>query len=208
MTSTIAPSFDGLKEYNKINVIDVGSARASFLVELERYFDLENVYAVGIDPLNHGVKDHYDKFYQACVDDVEEPTEMNFYMNTNDDQASSLCVPMGDTVSSFKEPFKVQVLNLNDIIDNDIPEGTVHYLKIDAEGKDLHIVKSLREDVLKRIKYIAIECPMTKPRLDGEYTKEQCIDYFKTINFEVFYVHDTNNGSDVSDVVFVNCEEL
>ena len=49
MTSTIAPSFGELKKYDKINVIDVG-ARASFLVELEKYFDLRDVYAVGIDP--------------------------------------------------------------------------------------------------------------------------------------------------------------
>ena len=72
MTSTIAPSFGELKKYDKINVIDVGAARASFLVELEKYFDLGDVYAVGIDPFDHGVKDHYDKFYQACIDEYED----------------------------------------------------------------------------------------------------------------------------------------
>lgn len=208
MTSTIAPSFGELKKYDKINVIDVGAARASFLVELEKYFDLGDVYAVGIDPFDHGVKDHYDKFYQACIDDVKKPVEMDFYMNAIDDQASSLCVPAEDKKNAFREPIKVQVLNLNDIIEDNIPEGTIHFLKIDAEGKDLHIVKSLRKDVLNRIKYIAVECPMTKPRLEGEVVKEKCIEYFQSINFEVFYVHDTDNGSDVSDVVFVNEVDL
>lgn len=40
MTSTISPVFKELKQYDKINVIDVGSKRAS-LVELEKIFDLK-----------------------------------------------------------------------------------------------------------------------------------------------------------------------
>tara|TARA_A100001515_G_scaffold52996_1_gene41906 strand:+ start:3657 stop:4280 length:624 start_codon:yes stop_codon:yes gene_type:complete len=207
MTSTIASSFEALKKYDKINVIDIGAARASFLAELERYFDLENVYSIGIDPFDHGEKDRYDKFYQACIDDVKEPVEMDFYKNSKDDQASSLCSPVKDK-EAFSESMKVQVLNINDIIEENLPEATIHFLKIDAEGKDLHIVKSLKKEVLSRIKYIAVECPMTKPRFEEEFVKGQCIEYFKSINFEVFYTYDSSNGSDVSDIVFVNGIEL
>jgi FkbM family methyltransferase len=208
MTSTIAPVFRELKRYKNINVVDVGAARASFLVELEKVLDLSNVYSIGIDPFDHGVSNYYSKFFYVCVDDVDEETEKNFFDNLKHDQASSLCTPIGDLKNDFGEPRKVKVLNLNDIISKEIPNDTVHFLKIDAEGKDLCIVKSLKEDTLKRIKYIAIECPMSIKRFDDEYLKQECIDYFKLKNFEVFYVHDTDNGSDLSDIVFVNGENL
>jgi hypothetical protein len=93
MTSTISPVFKELKQYDKINVIDVGSARASFLVELEKFFDLKNVYAIGIDPIDYGVESHYDKFYRVCLDDVKTPQRQIFY---NDDQSSSLFSSKGE----------------------------------------------------------------------------------------------------------------
>ena len=38
-------AFDELKAYyGKINVVDVGAARGAFLVELEKKYDLNNVY--------------------------------------------------------------------------------------------------------------------------------------------------------------------
>ena len=35
MTSTIVPALKELKKFDKVNVVDVGAARASFLVELD-----------------------------------------------------------------------------------------------------------------------------------------------------------------------------
>ncbi len=208
MTSTIIPAMKKIVEYPKINIVDVGAARASFLVELDKLVDLSKVFAIGIDPIDHGIAEHYDKFYNACIDDVDSPTEMDFYRNIKDDQASSLCVPSKGRMNKYEDSIKVQVLNLNHIINDEIPEEIIHFLKIDAEGKDLCIIKSLEKSILERIKYIAIECPMKYPRHDGESTKDECIKYFESIGFEICFVHDTDNGSDVSDVVFVNTKEL
>ena len=66
-----------------------------------------------------------------------------------------LCVPAEDKKNAFREPIKVQVLNPNDIIEDNIPEGTIHFLKIDAEEK-IFILLITRKDVLNRIKYIAV----------------------------------------------------
>lgn len=198
MTSTIVPALKELEKFDKLNVVDVGAARASFLVELDKLVDLSKVFAVGIDPISHGIEDHYDKFYHACVDNVDTPKTQMFYKNRIDDQASSLCSTIGEQVG------EINILNLNSIINDDIPDDTIHFIKIDAEGKDLHIVKSLSEEVLARTKFIAIECPHDRARYDGESTKDECIQYFDTIGFDVFFCHDTNNGSGISDVVFIN----
>ena len=194
MTSTISPVFKELKQYDKINVIDVGSARASFLMELEKFFDLKNVYAIGIDPIDYGVESHYDKFYRVCLDDVETPQKQIFY---NDDQSSSLLSSKGEKMGL------VDILNINSIIDVDIPENIIHFIKIDAEGKDLSIVKSLSKQNLNRTKFIAIECPNKIPRYDGEYIKKDCIEYFNSINFEFFYIYKTTLPSRINFAVYL-----
>lgn len=204
MTSTISSVFSELKKYQKINVIDIGACRASFLFELKKVVNLENVFSVGIDPLDHNVSNKYNKFYFACIDDVDTTEERDFFLNNQHDQCSSLCIPTENLKHEFKESCKVQVLNLNSIIENDFNDQIIHFLKIDAEGKDLNIIKSLKEEILQKIKYIAIECPITTKRFDEEYLKEDCINYFKSKNFDLFFCHDTDNGSDLSDVVFVN----
>ena len=52
MTSTIVPALKRNKKFDKVNVVDVGAARASFLVELDKLVDLSKVFAVGIDPIS------------------------------------------------------------------------------------------------------------------------------------------------------------
>ena len=197
MTSTLVPALKELTVYEKVNVIDVGSARASFLKELKKVYKKE-VFSIGIDPIDHSVGEIYSKFYNVCVDNVDVPTKVEFFKNMGDDQASSLFSKDGKSLGER------DVLNLNNIIKDDLPKETIHFIKIDAEGKDLHIVKSLKEDTLSRIVFIAIECTRSSPRFEDEYTKDQCISYFESIGFDMHYCYDTNNGSGISDVVFKN----
>ena len=197
MTSTLIPVLEELKEFKKLNVIDVGSARGSFMMELRRVYD-NNIFSIAIDPIDHGIGGEYSKFYHACVDNVEKPIKVEFFKNSKDDQASSLFSTEGENMG------EIDVFNLNDIIKDEIPTETIHFIKIDAEGKDLHIVKSLKDDTLSRIVYIAIECTQTSPRFEEEFGKGDCIDYFKSIGFDMHYCHDTNNGTNISDVVFKN----
>ena len=197
MTSTLRPVLEELKQYEKVNVVDVGAARGSFMVELNRVHD-SNIFAIGIDPIDHGIGANYNKFYNVCVDNVDKPTKVEFFKNLGDDQASSLFYKDGKSLG------EIDVLNLNNIINNDLPVETIHFIKIDAEGKDLDIVKSLCEDTLSRIVYVAIECTRSASRFEDEYTKDQCICYFDSIGFDMYYCHDTDNGSGISDVVFKN----
>ena len=212
MTSTIIPGLLELKKYESINVVDVGSARASFMVELTKIVNKSKIYSIGIYPIDRGFSDCYTKFYTACVDDVNVPLKKNFFKNNKDDQASSLCNPPENIAEQFTNIGEVDVLNLNDIIKENIPFDIVHFIKIDAEGKDFSIVKSLSKSILDRTKFISIECPNGSPRFDGEHTKKEFIDYFNTIDFEVFYEYDTlvdpSNTSNLSDIVFVNKKEL
>ena len=213
------------KHHNKINIVDIGAARAAFLFELSKVFELSNVFSVGIDPFNRGISNQYSKFLNVCVDNIPRKTEetKTFYVNSID-QASSLCILTADNLSSEKKEGKVyytediikkltsivdtidvKVLNLSDIIDDEV-EGIIHFIKIDAEGKDIDIVN------FYRIKYISIECTNEIPRFEGEVNRKEFIEYFEKNNFKVFdlidYEFEDNNGTQMSDIVFVNQKEL
>ena len=154
MTCVYDSAFIELKNtYDEINVVDVGAARGSFLVELEKIYELKDVYAIGIDPFNHQVKDHYDKFFQICVDNVDSPTKKDFFINS-DFQTSSLCKlqtenlstdlndknkfyysqSILDKITQIQEIVEVDVLNLDTLINEELPEGIVHFIKIDTEA--------------------------------------------------------------------------
>ena len=107
----------------------------------------------------------------------------------------------------------VPVYPLQEIINDHLTDRLIHFIKIDAEGRDLEIVKSLDDETLKnRVKFITLECPNRVPRFRGESIKPQCINYMKSKNFNVFfdmnYEDDPNNRTPMSDVVFVNGEDL
>jgi len=224
MTSTIKPVLKELTAYDNVNVIDVGAARGSFMDELSHVFvdaglgDTE-IYSIGIDPIHREAEEKYDTFIRACVDNVESPREEDLYIHDNDDQANSLCISVledGGTGQLYPADSrrKVWVLNLNSVIDShwwvfsDSGEKVIHFLKIDAEGKDLDIVESLSPENLKRIKYISLECKRGDSRFKGERSKDECIEYMKSIGFDVCYTWDSDNKSYISDVVFKNKEDL
>ena len=213
MTSTIVPVLKKLCNYDKINVIDVGVARGSFIHELGAVFPKENIYSIGIDP--HPIDnadDRYTLFIEACVDNIVGISTGDMYIHM-DTQANSLCINKnkagtleeGDVIG---DTTTVEILNLNTIIEESLPDKVIHFIKIDAEGKDLDIVESLSESTLKRVKYIALECKSGEPRFEGDRDKIECIRYMEAIGFDVEYEYETDNGSGISDVVFVNMEEL
>lgn len=238
----LEPSFDydyypALKELSEkndyIRVIDVGAARAQLIRErLVNFFDLSKVYSIGIDPLDHGVKQYYNKFFQICVDNILENTveEKDFYINEID-QASSLCrIQTENFTSNIQDSekiyfddevfqklkniigqIKVLVYNLNQVINEEFKNNEIiDLIKIDAEGKDFDIVKSI-ESNLHRVKFIAIECTSHKnnlTRFEGEGTKTELIEYFKKHGFDIHCCIDheyrEDNKTQMSDITFVN----
>ena len=216
MTSTIVPILKKLIAYDKVNVIDVGAAPGSFMEELCAIFSgeglnpHEHIRSIGIDPVHAEAIDRYTGFILACVDNVENQEERDLYLH-NDTQANSLCINMKGDGSPITRTKKVWVLNLNTMIESPnhlFNNEVIHFIKIDAEGKDLDIVESFSPETVKRIKYISMECKNGESRYEGDRNKAECIRYMDSIGFDVCHVWDADNGSDLSDVVFVNREEL
>jgi len=204
MTSTIIPALNELTVYDKVNVIDVGAAKGAFMQELEKIVDKDKIYSIGIDPKLDG-DNLYDKFIVGCVDNVSSPTKVVLLV-TSDEQASTICNPTYEPERFERQEEKVDVFNLDQIIQKYLPDVDIHFIKIDAEGKDYSILESLQDDTLKRVVFISVECMNGYTRFEEEKNKCEVIEYMKSKNFDVFYEHETNNGSNISDVVFKNVE--
>tara|TARA_Y100000004_G_C8793342_1_gene360189 strand:+ start:102 stop:719 length:618 start_codon:yes stop_codon:yes gene_type:complete len=204
MTSTIIPALKELTVYDKVNVIDVGAARGAFMHELGKIVDKDKIYSIGIDPKLDGDNLH-DQFIVGCVDNVSSPTEVVLLV-TSDEQASTICKPTEEPEKFEEQEEKVDVFNLDQIIQKYLSDVDIHFIKIDAEGKDYSILESLKDDTLKRVVFISVECINGHTRFEEERNKCEVIEYMKSKNFDVFYEHQTNNGSNISDVVFKNVE--
>ena len=248
MTYVNKEAFLHLKErYNQINVIDVGAARASFMKELLKVYEREDIYSVGLDPINHHTsakpggpiidrtQDQYDLFMQCGVDNVGIITSRTFYINS-DDQASSFSKLKLENLSTDKsdknkywypsgEFYKIRnianvaenvpVYPLEEVIKQHFGYATnlIHFIKVDAEGKDLDVIKSIEDKTLrKRVKFVTMECPNRIPRFEEESTKPECINYMQSKNFKIFtdmdYEDDPANGQPMSDIVFINGEDI
>jgi hypothetical protein len=218
---------EALENFEKINIIDVGCARGSLISEvvLPRR-NLESVYSVGIDPLNHGVKSLYNHFIQVGIDDIF-PSRFKlkkFYVNS-DDQASSLLrmnyENITDNVSDVSKiyvPWAKQlrvrvvlpiiVVSLESVIKKYFIDTPIHFLKIDAEGNDLNVIKS--QSFGNRPFFISAETSSHKDSsiriFKGGSQREELVAFMNSKNYslyhEVNHAADLCNGTQVSDIVF------
>ena len=162
----------------EINIIDVGCARGAFLRHVKDFF--EDVYSIGIDPLDHGAHradyslGDFTYYVQCAIDNVKEESTAKFFINS-DDQASSLLEMDFENITSevgerdskyfiggadnlsIRDTIEVNVTRLDKIIEKYIGNRAIHFLKIDAEGNDLNVVKSLGKFINYPL-FIALEC--------------------------------------------------
>jgi len=218
---------DSLQKIEFINIIDIGCARGALMKEIvlpQR--GKESVFSVGVDPLNHGVKRYYDHFLQVAVDNIGSSKFKirKFYLNF-DDQASSLLQMNYENLTDslldqeriyvpwkrrlgVRFTFPVLVINLETVIKRYFFNKKIHFLKIDAEGNDLNILKS--QLFINRPLFISAEAsnhPNPEIRLfkNGSQKKE-LVEFMKSMNYNVYqeanYGSIPNNQTQISDIIF------
>ena len=220
---------------SKINVIDVGCARGSLSDYIQNRSNLmfESLYIVGIDPLVHReCEGLYSDIVHCAIDNVGDSIlYADFYVN-NDDQASSLLQMAFENISDdladrdtkyyiewakklgVKSVQKVQVISLKRIVDEFFSNKKIHFLKIDAEGKDLDIMKSMMLESTKNIPlFVSMECSSHRAHPEMRIFKNGChksdvLDYMKSIGYLVLdcfdYEYVEHNLTQMSDITFVH----
>jgi FkbM family methyltransferase len=219
-----------------INAIDVGCARGALpnYIYNSGYFDFGSIKIVGIDPIRHKETDGlYSNIFYCAVDDVGPGSHIaNFFIN-NIDQASSLLEMDFDNITSdisessskyyiefanelqIRDKVQVSVVSLKSIMDQSFAKDErIDFLKIDAEGKDLDIIKSMHlEEFNNHPLFIALECSAhrihpEKRIFKGGCHKNEVISYMESIGYSVLDSVDCeyidHNKTQMSDMVFVH----
>ena len=96
---------------------------------------------------------------RVALSDVNKVEQMDFYINNNDCGTSSLFKHDEKRLGSIKKLVKVDVCSLKMFFDNFPWERFeyIDYIKIDAQGSDLNILKSAGKYLQERVVFVTAE---------------------------------------------------
>ena len=210
-------------------VVDVGCHKGHFIEEF-RSSVRKNLYTIGIDPLDFNITHKYNLYIQAAIANVDLPTTRTFYehiepgcssllkMNTeiisHEDQESPSKWFVPWEIEQVVNETPVVVSSLENLLDQiEKPIDTIHYLKVDSQGMDIKVVKSLRK-YLEKTMFIQIESVIShSPDVvlyKGQQIMEQDIGSMYELGFILLDVIYHNPGFKVNeaDVIFFNPKKV
>jgi len=194
-----------LNQIDKINIIDVGCAIGDFLHIIEH----KNIFIIGIDPLHkyYNIQQNLSKYsvlYDCAIDldnndkmfnitpgkDCSSLYDFNIDQITNDiTNTTHFYMPnyrMFESCSVIEQK-KVKCSTLKDIIiENNLETNIIHILKVDAQGNDLNVIKSL-ENYINNILFIVMESNSenTSTLYKNSSTFNEDYEYLTLNNFEL-----------------------
>ncbi len=215
--------FDFLGKYDSISIVDVGCHKAHFIDTCVPFYKkFKNVFTIGIDPINYNVKQKYSYYAEKAIDNVEREETVSFFEYVEPGCNSLLEMKMDKITHTKNQPGwyvpweierltnvrKVTVDNLKNIIKDIIPTELIHLLKIDTQGKDIDVIKSLG-DWKEKLVFVQIESVSTHDKDNTLYHKqsimEDDISYMNSIGFDLFDIEDfSGDGSPEANLIFKN----
>jgi len=218
----------------KINIIDVGCHKAGFLHGFKRKLTKDSFW-VGIDACDYGIGGQYDVFVNKAVDNVakDEIRQFNEYVESgcNSLLPMNMEILTGDNSEYEKKWYigktaeqlsvvkeqktvtrDVNVSSLHSIL-SFMPRFTnemIHFIKIDTQGNDINVVKSMKEFRDKTL-FIQMECVSSHNKnivlYKGQQIMEDDIKDMEEMGFMVYDFVDygaNRTAGPEADVVFYN----
>jgi len=136
----------------------------------------------------------------VALSDVDNVEQMNFYINKNDCGTSSLFKHDEKYLGSIEKIVQVNVCSLKMFFDNFPWERFeyIDYIKIDAQGSDLNILKSAGKYLQERVVYVTAEP-------DGyRYNNAEACNTNNIINYMLSQNFIQINHPNTQDPTFVN----
>jgi FkbM family methyltransferase len=138
-----------------------------------------------------------DRFFliPVALSNVTNPTEMTFYKMQNDCGTSSLYKPSGTNIGPVKEIVTVPVYSLKHFFDL-FPWDKYHlidYIKIDAQGSDLDILKGAEHYLKEKVVYITAEPEYSHYEQCGHNNENSITDYLQSQGFVRVYHPNTED---------------
>lgn len=161
-------------------------------------------YSNGVSLKHNYIDEGRFVIHQCALNSVAEPTTMKFYVSNDDCGTSSLYKNDEIHLGKIKEIIDVDVYSLKMFFDN-FPWNRfeyIDYIKIDAQGSDLNILKSAGTYLRDRVVYVTAEGDGYRYIGADECNTQNIIDYMTSQGF--IHIHHTNT----TDPTFVNNKYL
>ena len=162
-------------------------------------------HAAAGKPLN---KTHIDEgrmhIFNVALSNVKNATEMDFYVNSNDCGTSSLFSHDQQYLGPIEKIIKVPVYSLCQFFEN-FPWDRfayIDYIKIDAQGSDLNILKGAGNYLSERVVYVTAEPDGNQYIGAGDCNTENITQYMGSLNFVRV------NHPNTNDPTFINTKFL
>jgi len=138
------------------------------------------------DPLSFKYIQNKDFNLIPCaLSNNKKKEEMNFYVTSRDTGCSSLFQPKANHVGPTKQVIKVPVFSLKHFFDlfpwDKMP--IIEYIKIDAQGSDLNILKGAEHYLQERVVFITAEPDGFQYTGAEDSTVNSIVNYMKSIGF-------------------------
>lgn len=213
-----------LNEQSKVNIIDVGCNTGTFLTYVKPLLKTTQFW-VGIDPSDLGSSKMYDIYLNKAISDVVED-EKAIFTEYNDSGCNSLLDmnvdiithERGDNQKWFIDRIIEQVVQKKEVVVTSLEKvldaipkfqtEPVHYVKIDTQGNDINVAKSLGKYIGNTM-FIQLECVTShdpkKVLYKGQQLLENDIDDMRILGFTMINMEDYSGfASPEGDVLFIN----
>jgi hypothetical protein len=137
------------------------------------------------EPINNKYINERFFLFPIALSNVIEPTEMIFYKTIEDCGTSSLFKPIDDSLGKYEIVKSVPVYSLKHFFDL-FPWDRfeyIDYIKIDAQGSDLDIIKSAGDYLKEKVVFITAEPEFCKYKDCQNNTTENMIEYLNSQGF-------------------------
>jgi len=138
--------------------------------------------------------------FNIALSNVETISEMDFYINSKDCGTSSLFSHDQQYLGPIEKVIKVPVYSLKMFFDS-FPWDRflyIDYIKIDAQGSDLNILKSASKYLSEKVVYVTAEPDGNQYIGANECNTENITQYMESINFKKI------NHPHTHDPTFIN----
>ena len=207
---------------SQVYIVDVGHHKGHFIESFSKELALprEKLYIVGVDAINYNTN-IYDRFYEGAVTNRDE-NFLTFNLYDEPGCNSLLTLKTEKLVRDRNQDGWFCNHEIKKIGEKTVPccplkviledsgwfKGIIHYLKVDAQGNDLDVIKSLRE-YLGSCLFIQMESCVSNKLDNTMYEGQNLFDsdraFMEANGFEVLTFTDHSQVScPEADVVFVN----
>jgi FkbM family methyltransferase len=148
-----------------------------------------------------------------AIDDVEKISKMKFYCMEKDSGCSSLLEPIDINLGPVKKTTEVSVYPLSKILELiDFNKFLyIDYIKVDAQGCDLNIIKSAGDYLKEKVVYITLEAESFAYKNSENNNIEEFDKYLNSQNFIRISHKNTSDPTylnkkfiDIADTIYIN----